>query len=111
MSVHVLYTTSDNLLEIVGLTDALTGGIISNATVSCTLKTDVGGVVTGQTFPVTLTAQATPGTYAGTLKNTLALVNGGHYVAHVTIDGGTDKLRNLHIPFTAEDDDGSTLIA
>ena len=87
-----LYLNSDNIVEVENLTNALTGELVTTATVNVTLTDLNGNEVSGATFPALLT-HAGSGTYQGLLPNTLSLSTRKQYKALYTADAGTDKHR------------------
>lgn len=95
------YVDNDNVLEVDRLRD-VDDAYINNATVTCTgVETAAGAVVSGDTFPKTLTfVSGSNGKYRTTLQQTLALVAGADYVAVVTVDGGGLQAE-FRVPFVA----------
>ena len=83
---------SDNMLEVDGLTNNLTGAYINDATVSCQMKTDAGANE-GSSFSLSYVA-ASNGTYRGVFTDTDAadLTDGATYYCEITITGDTYKL-------------------
>jgi hypothetical protein len=105
---QIIYTASDNLIQVTGLTNALTGAVLASATVTVTLNDPSGAPIAGQAFPLTLAATSTPGNYAATLLHALTLVGGSLVYADVTINAGAGLYRSIHLPLQVSVDDGST---
>jgi hypothetical protein len=81
-----LYVGNSNLIELTNLKDNQDGSLISDATVTVTLKDSEGVSVTGGSWPVTLAAVVgTPGAYQATLGSGLSLTAGEKYVAEITV--------------------------
>lgn len=88
-NIHILLKDNDNILEITGLVNELTGAFLNAAAVTVTLKDSAGVNVTGDTWPKTLTyVAASNGTYRATLGFNLGLTTGQRYTAAVIADGG-----------------------
>ncbi len=85
MAARVAFVSNTNLLEVIGLKDAVTGAFINGATVTATIKDKAGAVVLGQTFPVTLAfVSGSNGDYRATLVKALLLVDDTEYIAEIT---------------------------
>lgn len=84
------YVTTDNLIQVCGLTDARSGQVVDDATCSATLYGRDGQPVTGA-IDVALTSDGTGGNYTGVLPSTLTLDRGWSYRLVVTCvsDAGT----------------------
>lgn len=82
MTAFVLNT---NILEVIGLKDAIADTFINNATVTLLKVEDEAGViVTGQTFPVTMGyVGGSDGLYRTTLLSALNLQPRTIYYAHI----------------------------
>jgi hypothetical protein len=102
---NVIYDESDNSLVLSSLTNGLTSALIGGATVTCQLETATGatvsGLATGVTWPLTMAAGSTTGTYRCTLPYTLALTEGVTYYAEVVADGGAGLRRKWRYPVRA----------
>lgn len=88
-----LYRLNDNLIELTGLTNGVTGAIISNATVGVTLTKSDGAPVAGDDgleWPVAMAATGTPGSYRAILEDGLVLTAGEVLIADVDVDAGGD---------------------
>jgi len=75
---------SDNLVEVVGLANALTGGYINDATITASF-TDADDVELAA-FGLTYVA-ASDGDYAGEIPNTVEMTEGDEYTLVVTAVG------------------------
>lgn len=75
----VLFVLNDNLLVISNVKNESTGALISDATVTATVKTVAGANVAGQSWPLTLSA-AGNGKYEGTIESTISLAANTTYI-------------------------------
>lgn len=77
----VIYIGNTTVIELVTLTNVVTGSAITNATVVLTINDAKTGLpVTGQTWPLTL-SHVSAGTYRATIENDIILVEQGAYDA------------------------------
>ena len=97
----LIYKDNENLVEIDLLKNAATDEYINDALVTATIKDSTGTVVTGDTFPKTLSyVAASNGKYQAALSNSLVLIPGRHYTAFITASvGGLDA--SWEIPLLA----------
>lgn len=71
---HKLYLDNDNVIELSGVTNKLTGAVVNTATVNVTLLDSNGDPVAGQAWPVSMAyVPNTAGTYRGLLSRSLSL--------------------------------------
>lgn len=92
-TIHILYIGNNSIVDVTGLRNENTGETVATATVSMTLLDQAGAPVGGSNWPIPLVYVAeSSGVYRATLPYTLALVEGGRYVARVVADAG-DGLR------------------
>lgn len=99
---EVIYVSNDNLLIVDALYDNVAAAYINNATVTVTLKTEAGVTVTGQSFPATLSyVAASNGKYRCVLEDALVITAGTVYIAHITANGGADKVAAWQVPIRA----------
>lgn len=83
----VLLISNDNVLEITGLTNAITGLPIDTADVFATV-TDLDGVeISGVTWPVAIPNVAS-GKYQGTLPDTMSIQANRRYQIVIDADAG-----------------------
>ena len=68
---EILYTDSNNTVALTDVVDGITGDVIANADVTFRLLDKNGAEVVGQVWPLALIPTATPGSYAGTMDDTL----------------------------------------
>ncbi len=112
---EIVLRGNDNILELDGLRNEITGAFLNAATVTATLV-DSGGVnVTGQSWPLALDyVSDSDGIYRGTITDlavfslfsppsAVARTQGFNYIAKVTADGGSDLLAYWEIPLQALD--------
>jgi hypothetical protein len=84
----ILRRETDVVLELVDLTDQLTGAPITTAAVTARLTDEAGADLGGATWPITLAhVGATPGTYRGLIPYGVVLGT-GRVFADVTADAG-----------------------
>lgn len=84
-----LYVGNSTVLELVDLTEAITGEVQTAATVTVTLKDAAGAAVTGASWPVTLAhVVASPGTYRVLLDAAVEATAGERYVAEIHAEAG-----------------------
>ena len=97
---EIVYLANDNLLELKGLKNQATAGLITGATVSVKVID-----VDGSTFAtVTLTdVSGAAGDYRGTLASTEALVADRRYIAEVTVAAGADGNAQWREPLIARE--------
>ena len=87
---EVIFFKNDNIIELTGLKDAITDTEINSATVTVTLKDKDGVDVTGETWPLTMAAVGSGGTYRATLQDTLGVTLLDQYTAEIDVtDAGT----------------------
>lgn len=88
--VATIFYGNDMVLELADLTNETTGVNVDNATVTVTLTDANGIVVTGDTFPKTMSyVTGSNGLYRVTLLDTLALTKGARYIAKISANGGS----------------------
>jgi hypothetical protein len=97
-----IYLSNDNLLSIEGLRNASSGSYMNDATSTATLKDADGNVVTGQTFPVTMTYMSgTNGNYQATLENTLSMTPNAKYTATISATSSSGLYAEWDMELTA----------
>lgn len=88
-TINILYIGNDNLLEIAGLKNELTGLDLNGATVTVTLLDADGAEVGGEVWPKALDyVTGSDGIYRCTLPYTLSLTAGRRYTTQITADAG-----------------------
>lgn len=90
-----VYVENTNVVELIGLKDAVADAFINNATVTVTLYDSTGVAVTvasggpAQSWPTTMDyVAASDGIYRAYLSSGLELVAGNQYFAHIDADSG-----------------------
>jgi hypothetical protein len=98
-AVHIVWTDTDNLIEVSGLLNVATGLYINNAEVTVTLKDyDSGSDVAGEAWPLTLNyVPASDGDYRATLPYDLILVEDQGLIADIIADGGVGLRRRWQL--------------
>ncbi len=85
----MLNILSDNVVELSGLKNEITGAFINNATVTAKVVDRNGVDVAGQSWPVTLTyVSSSDGVYRGTLSDSMSLARFDLYTVQVTASAG-----------------------
>lgn len=89
------YLESDQLLQIDGLRDPVTGNYVNTAVISVTMyEADGITTVTGQTWPLVLSYVATSnGNYNGLLQDDRVLVDGQIYWIEIVANAGGDLIK------------------
>lgn len=88
-NINVLLVNNDNILEVDGLKNELTGADLNAATVTVTLKDAAGVNVAGDTWPKTMAyVTGSHGTYRATLLYSMPLTDGARYNAVISANGG-----------------------
>jgi len=92
MPESLIYKDTDNfivLTELRDLSQSANSFLNASATVTMTLQTTSGTTVSGQSFPASMTYNATKarGTFEGTLEDALALTLWTHYDLIIAISG------------------------
>lgn len=82
------------------LTDALTGTVITDATVTAQLEDLTGATVAGQAWPLTL-AHVSGGVYRGSAAYAVAVEVGIDYVVEITADKAGNR-GTWRVPVTAQ---------
>jgi hypothetical protein len=86
---------SDQLLEVSGLKDPVTGLYVNNATVRATMyEADGTTAILGQAWPLVLSyVLASDGNYNGILEDGRELVDGRFYWIDLEADAGSDLIK------------------
>lgn len=98
-----LFTLSDNLLQITGLTNEVSGSFINDAVITATVvkksdRTEVAGV----TWPVSVVyVAASDGIYRGTLPYTMDIADRDKLIVLVEIDAGAGLKQHRECSVTA----------
>ena len=100
----VAFVANTNILELIGLQDALTEAYVNDATVSITTIEDEDGVGVYPTSgsPISMSyVTGSDGDYRGVVGAELPLVAGTCYVAHIDVDAGVDRIAHYEFRFVA----------
>jgi hypothetical protein len=98
-----LFTLSDNLIQITGLINEVSGAYINDATVTATVvkksdRTEVAGV----TWPIAVVyVAASDGIYRGTLPYTMDIADREKLIVLLEIDGGAGLVQHRECSVTA----------
>lgn len=97
---HLYWYRSDNVLEVLGVQNAVTEEYLNDATVTVTVvDAQTDAPIAGQAWPLTLPhAPGSNGDYRATLVDTLAVSPQQTLVAKVTVDNGSGLQRYWEIP-------------
>jgi hypothetical protein len=97
-----VFVANTNVLELLGLKNAIAGTFVNDATVSVTVK-KAGVAVTGQTWPTTMAyVAASDGNYRAIMKDTLELQAGRDHTAFIEVNAGTDRIGHWQFKFKPE---------
>ena len=83
-----MYHGNDSLIELKGLKNKKTGTFINNGTVTVTLKTLEGVVLTGVTWPVTLNPTGSGGNYDVNVGEAVDTESHTSGIAEINVSGG-----------------------
>jgi hypothetical protein len=98
------FVANTNVLELTGLTSNIEEAFINDATVTVTVKDTADVDVTGETWPVTMDyITDSDGNYRAILIDALPLVGNRKYIAHISADGGEDRIGYWKFEFTPQD--------
>lgn len=101
MTVSVIWVGNDNVLEVSGLRNGLTGALLAGASVSVHLRDKLGADAGGGAWPQAMVeAPEIPGTYRTTLADTLTLTPGVRLTAEIIADGGPGLRASWFIEIT-----------
>lgn len=96
-------TATDHVLELTGLTNGVTGELISDADVTVTVVNAQGNVLPGETWPLTVApVEGEPGTYRATLSADLPVSSRQCLDAIVVADAGVGLKRTWHVSVQGE---------
>jgi hypothetical protein len=94
------FVANTNLLELIGLQNATDGSFIDGATVTATIVDASGAELSGQSWPLALAYIASSsGNYRLALPDSLPLIAGRKYIAHVHADDGNGSVGDWSLPF------------
>lgn len=102
----VAYVGNDNLIEVLGLQNEVSGAFIDDAggaSVTAVVKDLAGNMVTNADSITLAYVAASNGDWRGTLRDDAALKSGADYIAEITADGGAGLRAFWRLPFKAED--------
>jgi len=103
MNMQVLLTATDHILEVSGLTNGLTGEVISDADVAVTLRDVHGDTVDGAVWPITILAvTGVDGTYRALLPASLDIIPRMQVEATIVADAGPGMQRTWYLPLRVE---------
>jgi hypothetical protein len=85
MSGDLIAGNNDNLLQVLGLKNSLTGLVISDAVITANVLDSTNTLVSGVTWPLTLNyISGTSGIYRVVLPASLNLISGKFYTINIT---------------------------
>lgn len=82
---EVIFFLNDNVIQLTGLKDEVTGNDIDDATVTVTLLDSTGAEVTGDSWPLSMAPFGAGGIYRATLIDTLGVTLLDNYVAVIDV--------------------------
>lgn len=81
-----LYIGSTNLIQICGVTDALSGDPLTDATLTMSLTDGYGNAISGATnLSLTYNGGLTPPAYVGTIPSSVMIIEGGRYILQIAM--------------------------
>lgn len=99
-----VFVANTNLLELLGLTDAVTGTVINDAAVTVTICDNNDKPVSGVSWPATLAyVAASAGNYRLVIDSAAGLVADTKHVAHINVNAGTNRIGHWDFAFTPTD--------
>lgn len=99
----ILYAgNNDNLLHVSELANNQDNTIIAAGTVTATIKDTDGVNVAGETWPLSLSPDVTPGNYLATLQSSIALIADNDYIILINADNGAGLVGEWEIMATAK---------
>jgi hypothetical protein len=103
MSMQILLTATDHILEVSGLTNGLTGAVIADAEIAVTLRDAQGDTISGATWPITaLAVTGIAGSYRALLPATLEVTPRMQIEATIVADAGPGLQRTWYMPLRVE---------
>ena len=84
---YVVYDNNDNIVTLSSVTNGMTAGSVTGATVTLRLL-NAGTAVSGATGISMVASTGATSTYRGTLPYSLTLVTGTTYTAEITVTSG-----------------------
>jgi hypothetical protein len=95
-----VFVANTNVLDLIGLKSEIEGTFINGAAVSVTVTDTSDAEVAGETWPLVMSyIAASSGNYRAILSDTLPLVPKTGYVAHITANGGADRVGRWSFAF------------
>jgi hypothetical protein len=85
----VIYHSNDNIVTLTSLLNGYTAAAATGATVTLSLLTATGAVVSGASGISMVATSGAASTYRGTLPYSLSLTTGGTYTAKIIATHGT----------------------
>jgi len=93
----ILYISTDNVIKVSGLRDAISDAYQNSAAVTVTMYDGADAEVAGETWPLSLTyVPASNGDYIATLVDTLTLAE-GEYTVEVIANAGAGLNRTWRV--------------
>lgn len=101
MTTCIAYVGNTNLVELIGLKDAITGDFILDAAVTVIVKDAHGDEIDGQTWPTAMAfVEASDGDYRAVIEHDAALVAGEECTAVIEVNDGTERIGHWEFAFT-----------
>jgi len=100
MAINLLFYKSDNVIEVLGLQNELSGEFLNSANVIATMVDQIDRTpLDGQPWPVALIYDGFgTGNYRATLQSTLVIQPGQYVIAQITANAGPGLTRYWEIP-------------
>lgn len=94
------FVGNTNVLDLIGLSSEIESAFINDATVEVTVKDAAGNEIDGQSWPTTMDyLAASDGNYRAYIQEDVEFVPKQPYYAHITADGGVNRVGHWVFPF------------
>ena len=97
-----VYVDNDNLFTLPGVTNNVTGAVLTTGTVTMRIVDSASSEVAGISWPVTMPNINSAGDYQVTIDKALAIVAERRYRVQMTLDDGSGGDGFWDIPFIAQ---------
>jgi len=99
----VAFVANTNLIELIGLKDAIQDTFINDAAVTVSIRQLNGKPVAGSSWPLTVDyVTGSDGDYRVVLTHSLNLIDNKHYKAIIGVNAGSERIGRWEFPFKAE---------
>ncbi len=102
MADNIIYIGNSNVVELETLHDSISDAVITDATVTATMVNDSDVLVSGESWPISLSHDG-GGTYRATMSENLVLVKNNKYWIEITATGTGGEVGYWLLKVTAAD--------